>query len=97
MLPFGRFPPPFPPWADVKNVFEPGGYKSSPPNEAELLRKVEPYLEDEQKAFKDYTELAEDSELIGRPDIAYSLRLMAEDEHRHALSVANMMKDLRGG
>lgn len=90
------FPPSFPPWKGPR-VFESGGYHSSTSNEIALLEKLGPYLPDEQKAFTDYTELADWAELIGRPDISAYLRSMAWDEHRHALSIKAMMKDLRGG
>ena len=92
---FPEFPPPFPPWADVKNVFEPAGFRSTPDEELNLHNQLFPYLEDEQKAFKDYSQLSKDAYNAGRPDIAYSLELMAEDEQRHALSIQAMLKDLK--
>ena len=92
---FPSFPPPFPPWADVKHVFQPGSFKSTLGAEGDFHNKLTPSLADEQKAFRDYMRLSEEAYNIGRPDIAYSLKLMAEDEQRHAISIQNMMKDLR--
>jgi len=92
---FPEFPPPFPPWVDVKNVFEPAGFRSTPGEELRLHGDLSPYLEDEQKAFRDYSQLSEDAYNAGRPDISYSLKLMAEDEQRHALSIQAMLGDLK--
>jgi len=76
-------------------IFTPGIHRSTPIEELELNRKLTPYVEDEQTAFKDYSRLADDSYNIGRPDIAATLQSMAEDEHRHMLNIQTMLKDLR--
>ena len=87
--------PPFPPWSGRKGVFKSQGYHSSPPNETELHRRLEPYLPDERQAFKDYEDLSRLAYAVGRPDISAPLESMAEDEHRHALNIQAMMGDLR--
>ena len=76
-------------------VFTSGGYRSSPVNEMERARRLEPYVEDEKKAFEDYSHEADLADIIGRPDIASTLRSMAEDEHRHYLNIRAMLADLR--
>ena len=77
------------------HVFQSGGYRSSPPNEMEMARRLQPYVEDERKASEDYWNEAENADFIGRPDMAYTLRKMSEDEHRHHLSILAMLRDLR--
>ena len=76
-------------------VFTSGGYRSSIPNEMEMSGRLEPYVEDEKKAFEDYSHEADLADMIGRPDVAYTLKRMAEDEHRHFLNLKAMLQDLR--
>ena len=76
-------------------VFTSGGYRSSPSNEMELARRLEPYVEDERKAGVDYLGEAENADFIGRPDIASTLREMSEDEHRHYVNIKMMLRSLR--
>jgi len=77
------------------HVFQSGGYRSSLPNEMEMARRLEPYVEDERKASEDYFKESELADLIGRPDIAMTLRSMSEDEHRHHMNILGMLKSLR--
>ena len=76
------------------HIFKPGGYKSSQENELEMSRRLYPYVEDERKASEDYFNESENADLIGRPDIAYTLRKMSEDEHHHYVSLQGILRDL---
>jgi len=60
-----------------------------------MARRLEPYVEDERKATEDYFKEAELADLIGRPDIAMTLRSMSEDEHRHHMNILKILKNLR--
>ena len=60
-----------------------------------MHRRLLPYLDDEKKALQDYEELSGWAEIIGRPDIAHTLTLMAQDESRHYVNIRAIMRDLR--
>jgi len=94
-IPLPNFPPEFPFMGKGPGIFTPGGYRSSLQNEAEMARRLGPYEEDEKKAFKDYSDEADNADMIGRPDVAVTLRSMSEDEFRHYLNIRSMLKDLR--
>ena len=76
-------------------MFTSGGYRGSPSDETEMTRRLQPYVEDERKAFEDYSHEADLADMIGRPDVAYALRSMSEDEHRHYLNIKAMLADLK--
>ena len=75
--------------------FQPGGYRGSPQDEMEMARRLEPYVEDERKAFEDYSHETDLADMIGRPDVAATLQSIAGDEYRHYLNILAMLKDLK--
>ena len=89
-----KFPPEIP-LGRGREVFTSGGYKSSPQGNMDLKRRLYPYVEDERKANVDYEHEADFAYAVGRPDIAATLEVMSEDEHRHHVNLLAMMKDLR--
>ena len=73
---------------------EPTGYKSTPTEELELRRQLEPLILDESKAYDEYEGLSGTAYNIGRPDIADELRKIAEDEWRHHTILQRIVRGL---
>ena len=87
--------PPVPKGDGVRDFESTGRYKGSASDEMEMARRLETYVEDERKATEDYFKESELADLIGRPDIAMTLKVMSENEHRHYTNLQKMLKDLR--